>query len=133
MQNEGKMWKMRRMHWYVSIALLKTQSVMLTLEVLVNMRDGHECSFRLYCCIASRSRTRHCLPFRSSQHNPLLTTNQVQGEWSEFGACTKSCGGGTQRRTCVPRTKNGVRNCEGQRTQPCNEQACPIGTHHCHS
>lgn len=51
-------------------------------------------------------------------------------EWSEFGACDKSCGGGkqTRKRTCTnPAPANGGKNCEGalEETKACNTDACP--------
>ncbi|KAK7451361.1 hypothetical protein BaRGS_00039833, partial [Batillaria attramentaria] len=50
--------------------------------------------------------------------------------WGEFGTCSKSCGGGTQKRsrTCTnPQPGVGGRDCEGnsQETRVCNAQNCP--------
>lgn len=52
-------------------------------------------------------------------------------QWSDFGACTKSCGGGTQtrERACTnPTPEHGGRKCAGiaVHSQPCNTQNCPI-------
>lgn len=51
-------------------------------------------------------------------------------EWSSWGACSKSCGGGTQTRTKVIKTpaKNGgsCPDAGATETVSCNTQACPI-------
>ena len=51
----------------------------------------------------------------------------VDGGWSAFGACSESCGGGTQTRTCTnPAPANGGDNCSGSATQSCNTGACAV-------
>jgi len=51
----------------------------------------------------------------------------TNGGWSAFGACSLSCGGGTQFRTCTnPAPANGGAACAGAASQSCNTQACPI-------
>lgn len=52
------------------------------------------------------------------------------GDWSEFGECTRTCGGGVQwsTRECVaPKPAFGGRFCQGQRSryQSCNTHECP--------
>ena len=50
----------------------------------------------------------------------------LDGAWSDFGACSKSCGGGTETRTCSnPAPANGGKNCVGDGTKVCNTQGCP--------
>lgn len=50
---------------------------------------------------------------------------QVNGGWTEFGACSATCGGGTQVRTCSnPVPANGGANCSGASSQACNTEAC---------
>ena len=53
------------------------------------------------------------------------------GDFTEFGECSETCGGGeqTQTRTCTnPEPQFGGANCVGstENIQACNEQACPI-------
>ncbi len=48
----------------------------------------------------------------------------VDGEWSLWGACSLSCGGGTQTRTCTAPSCGGA-DCVGDSSQSCNTQACP--------
>jgi len=53
---------------------------------------------------------------------------QVNGGWSGWGACSKTCGGGIQYRTCTnPTPANGGANCSGLNYQSCNNQVC-LGT-----
>lgn len=52
----------------------------------------------------------------------------VDGGWSPWSACSASCGGGIQTRTCTnPAPQNGGAPCVGPTTQACNTQACPSG------
>ena len=51
---------------------------------------------------------------------------RVDGGWSDYGECTKSCGGGIQSRTCTnPAPANGGYSCPGETSKVCNMQACP--------
>ena len=55
--------------------------------------------------------------------------NCVQSAWSNWGACSKTCGGGEQRRTrsILQHPKNSGNKCEAsEQTQSCNTQPCPI-------
>ena len=50
--------------------------------------------------------------------------------WSEFGSCSKSCGGGieTRHRKCNnPKPQNGGKNCAGalSESRSCNNELCP--------
>ncbi|MEY3784072.1 MAG: hypothetical protein RLZZ230_394 [Candidatus Parcubacteria bacterium] len=58
---------------------------------------------------------------------PYTVTNpSVNGGWSAFGACSASCGGGTQSQTCTnPAPSGGGAACTGSGSQACNTQACP--------
>ena len=48
------------------------------------------------------------------------------GGWSEWGRCSKTCGTGTQTRTCTnPTPLNGGAQCSGESSQDCNPQECP--------
>ncbi len=67
----------------------------------------------------------------ASAYRTVYVTNiPVNGGWSEWSACSATCGGGTQSRTCDnPAPANGGSNCSeldgGNDTQACNTQACP--------
>src|SRR3989344_136275 len=50
----------------------------------------------------------------------------VNGGWSDWSACSKACGGGTQTRTCTnPTPANGGAQCSGSSSQTCDTQTCP--------
>merc|ERR1711962_610179 len=82
----------------------------------------------------SRTRTTtlstSMIPTTSTTTTSASTT--VDGGWSSwtYSACSKTCGGGTQRgtRSCNnPVPSNGGKNCVGSgvKTKQCNSQACP--------
>jgi len=51
----------------------------------------------------------------------------VNGGWSTWSACTKSCGGGTQAHLCNdPAPANGGTTCSGDMFQFCNANPCPV-------
>lgn len=56
---------------------------------------------------------------------PTPAPQPVNGGWSAWSACSKSCGGGTQSRTCNnPAPAYGGTYCSGSSSQSCNTQAC---------
>jgi hypothetical protein len=53
----------------------------------------------------------------------------VQSAWSNWGACSKTCGGGTQewKRSTLQESKNGGKPCgKLRKTTSCNTDPCPI-------
>lgn len=57
----------------------------------------------------------------------MFTVDGKWSEWSEYGFCTVTCGGGVQKRTRKCSSRNGGKECEGdaEMTRACNEQLCP--------
>jgi hypothetical protein len=52
-------------------------------------------------------------------------TLTVAGGWSAFSACSATCGGGTQTRSCTaPAPSGGGAACTGDSSQACNTQSC---------
>src|SRR3989338_5571845 len=53
-----------------------------------------------------------------------ITCTPVNGGWSAWSACSVTCGGGTQTRTCTnPSPACGGATCSGSTSQSCNTQA----------
>lgn len=51
----------------------------------------------------------------------------VNGDWSGWGGCSASCGGGTQTHSCTdPAPAYGGAWCSGPDSQECNTQGCPV-------
>ena len=60
----------------------------------------------------------------------LFIVNGGWSDWTSFGDCSKTCGGGikTRQRTCTnPAPANGGKDCKGSSSDSmsCNEQGCP--------
>merc|ERR1719187_2250285 len=59
-------------------------------------------------------------------HYGSMDPCHVNGGWSEWGDCTKSCGSGEQTRTCTdPAPAQGGSECAGNPSQLCNTCPCP--------
>ena len=61
---------------------------------------------------------------------PFILVNGQWSAWLSWGACSRTCGGGAQRRsrTCTnPPPRNGGAACSGGRfqTRQCNSNGCP--------
>jgi len=59
---------------------------------------------------------------------PATDPCPVNCEWSDWSACSASCGGGTQTRTILIEANYGGLECEGSASRACNTQACPSST-----
>jgi len=59
--------------------------------------------------------------------NPVPQCKPIDGGLSEWNACSVSCDGGVKTRTCDnPAPENGGKDCEGDLTQTCGIDACPV-------
>ena len=64
------------------------------------------------------------------KYNVFHTVNGNWGDWSAYGTCSATCGGGQQSRTrqCNnPAPAHGGDPCDGldEESQNCNEDPCP--------
>lgn len=56
---------------------------------------------------------------------PTPAPAPINGDWSSWSSCSRSCGGGTQTRSCTnPSPSNGGTACAGSPSQSCNTQTC---------
>ena len=54
----------------------------------------------------------------------------MNGGWTSWTSCSKSCGSGKLTRTCTnPAPAHGGSDCSGSAHQTCNTQACPGNLH----
>ena len=84
-------------------------------------------------CVLTRLVTSHSIitAFTYELITISFVLAPVHGGFSAFSACSKTCGGGTQIRTCTnPEPRNGGRACEGKSQDTCNTKACE-GTKFC--
>ena len=57
---------------------------------------------------------------------PAPTPQPINGGYTAWSACSATCGGGTQTRTCTnPAPAHGGQPCSGPSSQTCGFQACP--------
>lgn len=50
----------------------------------------------------------------------------VDGAWSDWSTCSRTCGGGTQTRSCTnPSPSDGGAECTGATSRSCSTQSCP--------
>ena len=78
-------------------------------------------------CVTPDCQNNHFIDF---WHIIFLKVDGRWSEWQVWGTCSKSCGGGVQKRIrgCTnPAPANGGRDCVGEleQTQACNLNACP--------
>ncbi|XP_053671313.1 A disintegrin and metalloproteinase with thrombospondin motifs 9 [Anopheles nili] len=87
--------------------------------------DGTECNEGHWC------QKGECVPINRTALKPQ---NGGWNVWSQYSACSRSCGGGVQKRTreCdSPKPKNGGKFCIGLRVEihPCNTEPCEDPRH----
>jgi len=73
--------------------------------------------------------TNYKVTFVNAVGEISLVITPINGGWSNWSECSKTCGGGTQTRTCTnPTPANKGLNCTGESTQNCNAQTCSSGS-----
>ncbi|CAM1298104.1 ADAMTS9 (predicted) [Pycnogonum litorale] len=84
--------------------------------------DGTDCGLNMWCLRGECVR---------KNHRELIPVNGNWGEWSEYGTCSRSCGGGiaqSERLCDNPVPNNGGRYCVGRRRKykSCSTKDCPL-------
>jgi len=82
----------------------------------------------IYTITCSKTGTTDSTSWATVTVNPAPPA-KVDGKWSDWGACSVTCGGGTQIRQCnSPSPANGGAECVGDSIQTCNTGACSNGS-----
>jgi len=77
--------------------------------------------------LADLLRVYYCQADLTCGSNPVPQCKPIDGGLSEWNACSVSCDGGVKTRTCDnPAPENGGKDCEGDLTQTCGIDACPV-------
>ncbi len=74
---------------------------------------------------SSKTYTLTCSGYGDSSSKTVNVNVFVDGDWSSWSTCSKTCGGGVQARTCTnPAPAGGGASCSGPSSQACNTQSC---------
>merc|ERR1712048_1455092 len=75
-----------------------------------------------YACQGKSSESRSC----NTKSCPVKYGKFTS--WGEWSTCTKSCDGGTQKRSRTCEKKAGEKPCQGEKTmmRSCNANSCPV-------
>ena len=90
-----------------------------------------------HACGSTGTQTRTCTepapahggaPCTGSATQPCNRFNCPRdGGWTDWSACSLTCGGGVRTRTCTnPTPADGGANCVGPASENCNTQGCPV-------
>lgn len=92
-------------------------------------------TYTIQVCVMDNWNKETCATKDITTITQPVIPEKINGGWSEWSACSKDCGGGTQSRTCTnPVPANGGSQClkdDGStrsltETRSCNIQACPV-------
>lgn len=83
-----------------------------------------------YCGDGTKKRTRLAsldeAIWNEEEEEEACLPCPVDGGWSDWSGCTRTCGGGSRSRSCSnPAQAHGGQECQGRSNQPCNILPCP--------
>ena len=115
---------MKNWKWFLWIAIsVILAAIIWTIVPKVEAKKGDVLCHQITGKSCNEQMRKDCNKGKGWNEGPCPTA--INGDWSDWSACDKECGGGTQTRTCTnPEPQYNGLDCKGETSQACNVQDC---------